>query len=172
MIDLTSPWYVVTLLGAPELWAMFSVLVFVIMMAMRVINKGKRDRKTKESLKEFVIRLAPTLVLTFMLVLVFKGFFAVPRQCVPCITELTGCNPYCPVDSSFPSGHAATVFAGFTVIWQFAGMKREWLVIYVIPALVAISRIMLGVHTWQDVLAGAMLGIAVALIVREIDKKI
>ena len=63
MVELSSPWYAVTLLGAPELWAMFAALLFVIYIGMRVINKGKKDRKTKSRLKEFIITLAPTLIL-------------------------------------------------------------------------------------------------------------
>jgi membrane-associated phospholipid phosphatase len=172
MADLASPWYAVTLIGAPELWAMFCALLFVIYLGLRVINRGKRDRKAKSRLKEFLMLLVPTLVLTFLIVMVLKGFFAVPRQCVPCIAELVGCNPYCPLDASFPSGHAATAFAGFTVIWALAGARKEWLAIYLIPLLVAASRIMLGVHTWLDAFAGAIIGIAMVFVVMELDKRI
>jgi membrane-associated phospholipid phosphatase len=172
MIEMANPWYAVTLIGAPELWAMFAALLFVIYLGMRVINRRKRDRKTKARLKDFLMLLVPTLVLTFLIVMVLKGYFAVPRQCVPCIAELVGCNPYCPIDSSFPSGHAATVFAGFTAIWAFAGAKRKWLPLFVIPLIVAASRIMLGVHTWLDAFMGAIIGIVMVFVVLELDKRI
>lgn len=172
MLELSNPWYAVTLIGAPELWAMFAALLFVIYIGLCVINKRKKDAKTKERLKDLLMLLVPTLVLTFLVVMVLKGYFAIPRQCVPCIAELVGCNPFCPMDASFPSGHAASVFAGVTAIWMFAGARRNWLPIFVIPFLVAASRIMLGVHTWLDVFAGAIIGTVMVLVVIELDKRI
>jgi len=172
MIEVANPWYAITLIGAPELWALFAALLFTIYIGMKIINRGRRDRKTKSRLNDLLILLVPALVITFLAVMVLKGFFAVPRQCVPCIVELVGCNPYCPLDASFPSGHAATAFAGFTALWLFAGARKEWLAVYLIPLLVAASRIMLGVHTWLDAFAGAVIGILIAFAVMELDKKI
>ena len=108
-------------------------------------------------------------------VMSMKGILDVPRDCVPCITEIAGCNPYCPLDSSFPSGHAATAFAGFTAIWIFKGMKPRppaSVALFILPVLVALSRIMLGVHTLTDVIAGAIIGILVVILVSEIDKRV
>jgi len=172
MVLLSNPWYAVTLLGAPELWVMFAVLVFVIHIGMKVINRSKKDRKTKRRLHDLLFLLVPTIIITLLVVMALKGLLDVPRQCVPCLTELAGCNPYCPMDSSLPSGHSAIAAAGFTAIWLFGGRKKEWLWIYIIPILVMVSRIMLGVHTWLDVVAGAVLGIAIGFVVKEIDKKI
>jgi membrane-associated phospholipid phosphatase len=172
MVELASLWYAITLVGAPEIWSMFALVLFVILMGLRVINKGRRDRKTKHDLRELLEILVPALIITFLLVIVIKGFLTVPRECVPCIAELTGCNPFCPVDSSFPSGHAATAFAGFTAIWLYTGSRKKWLLIYVITVLVAVSRIMLGVHTWVDVFVGAILGITVSFVVQEIDRSL
>jgi len=124
MVVLANPWYAITLIGAPELWALFAALIFTIYIGMKIINRGRRDKKTKSRLNDLLILLVPTLVITFLVVMVLKGFFAVPRQCVPCIVELVGCNPYCPLDASFPSGHAATAFAGFNALWLF-GIDRD-----------------------------------------------
>ena len=63
---------------------------------------------------------------------------------------------------SFPSGHtmnAATVFGGIAVRKDFPRALR--IVLSFALALVAVSRIYLGVHTPQDVLVGAGIGILV-----------
>jgi undecaprenyl-diphosphatase len=63
--------------------------------------------------------------------------------------------------SSFPSGHAATSFAGAVVL---AYLFRRGLVVLLLLALaIAYSRVYLGVHYPSDVLVGAALGAAVAL---------
>ncbi len=63
---------------------------------------------------------------------------------------------------SFPSGHtmnAATVFGGMGLRKDFSRALR--VVLFLVTALVAFSRIYLGVHTPQDVLVGAGMGILV-----------
>ncbi len=60
---------------------------------------------------------------------------------------------------SFPSGHtmnASTVYGGGAVRKDLPGMLR--IVLGVMVALVAFSRIYLGVHTPQDILVGAVCG--------------
>ena len=63
---------------------------------------------------------------------------------------------------SFPSGHTmngATVFGGGAMRRELPGLLRVTLGIIV--ALIAFSRIFLGVHTPQDVLVGAVVGLLV-----------
>jgi undecaprenyl-diphosphatase len=67
-----------------------------------------------------------------------------------------------PLDLSFPSGHAATSFAGATVLSAFVPRLR--VLFYVLAALVAWSRVYVGVHYPLDILAGAVLGTAVGLL--------
>ena len=65
-----------------------------------------------------------------------------------------------PHTGAFPSGHAAAAFAAATVI-AFAS-RRLAVPVYVLAALVAWSRVYVGVHWPLDVLGGAVLGVLVA----------
>jgi undecaprenyl-diphosphatase len=65
--------------------------------------------------------------------------------------------------SSFPSGHAATSFACATVL---SVLVPRWRVpFFVLATLIALSRLYNGVHYPTDVVAGALLGVFVALLV-------
>ena len=64
---------------------------------------------------------------------------------------------------SFPSGHAATSFACATVLSAFAPRRR--VAFFLLATLIALSRLYNGVHYPTDVVAGALLGVLVALTV-------
>lgn len=66
-------------------------------------------------------------------------------------------------DNSFPSDHAT--IAGFlaTVLWQ---MRRSWgYLAFGLAILIGVGRVLAGVHYWQDVTAGLVIGTAIALAV-------
>jgi undecaprenyl-diphosphatase len=63
---------------------------------------------------------------------------------------------------SFPSGHAATSFACATVLAVAAPRMR--VPFYLLATLIALSRLYNGDHYPLDVLAGAALGVATALL--------
>jgi len=69
-----------------------------------------------------------------------------------------------PTSGSFPSGHAATSFACAATLAMF--LPRRAPVLYVLAALIAYSRVYVGVHYPLDVLAGAALGLLVATALR------
>jgi undecaprenyl-diphosphatase len=59
-------------------------------------------------------------------------------------------------DFSFPSGHASTSFACAFVMTRMNG--RRWAWVYIVAAMIALSRLFVGVHYPSDVLAGALFG--------------
>jgi undecaprenyl-diphosphatase len=67
-----------------------------------------------------------------------------------------------PLDLSLPSGHAATSFAGATLLAR--AQRHTALPFFVLAALVAWSRVYVGVHYPLDIVAGAVLGVGVALL--------
>ena len=69
-----------------------------------------------------------------------------------------------PATHSFPSGHATVAFACATVL-ALAVPRLRW-PFYALAALIAGSRVYVGVHYPFDVVAGAILGILIGLLVR------
>jgi undecaprenyl-diphosphatase len=69
-----------------------------------------------------------------------------------------------PTTSSFPSGHSATGFACAYVLSRAA--PRLTIPFFLLAALIAFSRNYVGVHYPLDVVAGALIGLAVARALR------
>ena len=65
-----------------------------------------------------------------------------------------------PVSSSFPSGHSAAAFAFATGVGHVSPVAAAPL--WALAAMVAYSRVHTGVHYPGDVIAGSLLGIALA----------
>lgn len=110
-----------------------------------------------------------------------KYIFKIPRPLHSLVTE-TG--------YSFPSGHASVAFAICTVIifllFKYFRDMRTYInylhaTLFSFTALlVSFSRVVLGVHRWIDIVAGAILGLFSAYVavkvyytgIRYVDKKI
>jgi len=82
-----------------------------------------------------------------------------PYNAVPALVALI--PP--PTDWSFPSGHACASFASATAMALTFGKKGAWA--FVLAALIALSRIYVGVHYPSDVLVGALIGALAAVCV-------
>lgn len=73
-----------------------------------------------------------------------------------------------PLTYSFPSGHAAGSFAAATSLAQVWSPGR--VVFWGLAALIAFSRVYVGVHYPLDVLCGALLGLACAWLVHRVRR--
>lgn len=79
----------------------------------------------------------------------------------------------CPIDFSFPSGHAAVAFAAAVILAHYD--KKRWYLYYFLASLIAFSRIYLGCHYLSDIVGGAIIGLTISQIilhVKPVNKKI
>jgi undecaprenyl-diphosphatase len=105
---------------------------------------------------QIFVRVALAAALGEILSALLKGVFGRSRPHVDGLVTL-------PATHSFPSGHSTTSFACATVLASYA--PRAAVPFFVLAALIAWSRVYVGVHYPLDVLAGAALGVAIGLFV-------
>jgi len=150
MDELSAVWQFLSMFGDIQYWLGFaigSLIIYIIL-----------DKKNKKRMSWFIFSLLPAILFSYQLSYVLKLWFAIPRPC-------TGLA-YCPTDFSFPSGHAAVIFAFATI--GVLNIKRKWLraSIVLLACLVSVSRIFLIYHTNIDVLAGAAIGVFCAYLIQ------
>lgn len=124
--------------------------VFIIMTSLFMFQENKR---------EWIIPLWTSVISTALMVYVLKLAFVRLRPFMALdilnLEESSG--------SSFPSGHSAAVFSTIAILdKEFPRIKIFWLIF---ACLVAFSRIYLGLHYLTDVVAGAVIGFTISLIV-------
>ncbi|MEG0804966.1 MAG: phosphatase PAP2 family protein [Lachnospiraceae bacterium] len=74
-------------------------------------------------------------------------------------------------DFSFPSGHAASSFASASIfLWEFP--KKIGIPFMILAGLIAFSRLYVGVHYPLDVLAGILIGVLLAWIVKKVCSRL
>jgi membrane-associated phospholipid phosphatase len=97
-------------------------------------------------------------LIMFVVLRSFKGALNLPRPLGVFPEEMVTVIGPGHRKSAFPSGHTATIFTFFG-IWALSE-RRRWASAALIlpPALVGLSRIVVGVHWPVDMLAGAALG--------------
>jgi undecaprenyl-diphosphatase len=87
---------------------------------------------------------------------VLKAVFDRPRPEGPYLVDV-------PTSASFPSGHATTAFGAAAALAVLAPSLRWWALAG--AAIVAYSRVHLGVHYVSDVVGGAVIGASVGVAV-------
>jgi undecaprenyl-diphosphatase len=111
--------------------------------------------------------LAGAVVLTSSLVSLIKEIVGRARPC-DAMGWCSAIDVASPGGHSFPSGHAAGsfAFAGFVAV----RLPRWTLVAGIYAAIVAWSRCALGVHYPSDVIAGALLGMTIGVVVGHVSR--
>lgn len=96
----------------------------------------------------------------------FRLFVHRPR---PFLADPTIFGLISETSSSFPSGHASFFFGLATVVYRHNKRWGFWF--FVGAGIIGLARIAAGVHYPSDILGGAVLGIAVGLLVNKFFKK-
>ena len=118
------------------------------------------DEKSKRLAKLCIL----AVIFSFCLSESLKGIFNRPRPDeVLNINALTEHN-----SSSMPSGHSAVSFTIFTILAYKYGY---WLLFLGFSSLVALSRIVLGVHYPSDLIVGGIIGTICAFLFIYLEKK-
>ncbi len=108
--------------------------------------------------------LAVTLGTSISLNNVLKGILMIDRP-FQTYDEVQNLREYGATGSSMPSGHAQGSSTVFFAIARHFNRRNAFIVASVLAVLMMISRMFLGVHYLQDVVAGTAIGILVALII-------
>ncbi len=75
-----------------------------------------------------------------------------------------------PDKAAFPSGHAAFYFALSTIIFLYN--KKIGILFYIGSSLIVVSRVFIGIHWPADILAGIVVGVLSALLIKKVSQKI
>jgi len=145
-------WQILSIFGDIQFWlgaAVVSLIFFFII-----------PKKSKKYIAWFVFLILPTVSIAYFVTYILKILFKVER---PCLGFLE-----CPSTYSFPSSHAAVVFAAATAVILLYKNKKLAIPLLIISSLVSLSRVMLDYHRFEDIIAGALIGIIVGIIIERV----
>lgn len=136
----------------------FLIGVFLILLAASSYSRRKKIRIL------FIVFVS-SLIARFGITTIIRFFWHRPRPFLIYPTHrLFTDNAY-----SFPSGHASFFFAFAAAIYFYNKRWGAWF--FLAGALMAVSRVIAGVHYPSDILGGMLIGIAVAYAVRRFAPK-
>jgi undecaprenyl-diphosphatase len=141
---------------------------FLVPAAMALIGSslwfvGKTKDERRRNQWGFIFAIVGLGISALVIQLIHSHFFrARPYVAFPQLIPQVQKFFYEPSVSSFPSTSATVTFAFAFGIWL--ENKRIGVLLLCMAALMSISRVYIGIHYPSDILAGAVIGIAIALI--------
>jgi undecaprenyl-diphosphatase len=141
-----------------------SIFIWILIITLIVFLEERKNQGVNRRDKKFLIIFFGSFLLTTLLADVFlKNYFRRPRPYLIAPVHYNLIANTCPVDFSFPSGHAAAAFAAAGILSYFDKKRRG--LYYTIAVLISYSRIYLGCHYLADVIAGAIIGWLISKII-------
>lgn len=144
-------WIFISFFGDLPFWVLFSITLIC------VFFYSKKIAKKIEWVYKYAL---PSVSFSALAAYTMKIIFKEPRICQGLY--------FCPSSYGFPSMHSAVAFAfsvAAVIYFRNEILKNSRLFSLIIISitfsfLIAYSRIAMGVHTFEEVIAGAMVGIA------------
>jgi membrane-associated phospholipid phosphatase len=112
---------------------------------------------------QILFQVIVVIVIAYLVSSGLKLLFGIPRPC-----ELL---ESCPESFSFPSRHTTVFFATATLLSFYISSRFLKYLVFILAGAVALWRVLAGLHTIQDVVGGAILGIVVGMLVFNIFNK-
>lgn len=107
--------------------------------------------------KRLTLAFVSFFIARFVIVEIIRALYHRPRPFLSYnVTELIQKGN----EASFPSGHAAALFAIAASLYFYNKRLAGWL--FAAAAVISIARVMAGVHYPSDILAGALIGVVTA----------
>lgn len=132
--------------------------IFIIAVAV-ILFFSKRKFLSLMILSSYLLSGIIAQILKFFIVEARPAFYLEKMNYPYFIDEVTLHNYH-----SFPSGHTASIFALAAVLAFFIKNKTYSIIFLIVAALVGYSRIYLGQHFMDDVLAGSVIGVFSSII--------
>jgi membrane-associated phospholipid phosphatase len=145
---------------------------FVLLGILLVYWIGIRNPSLTDTLRKDCLYLFALAISSYALTVVLKHIFTLPRPpgattavlpvWLPAITEPVYESIVTGDGFGFPSGHAlksTVVYGGAALLLSKWRQRRQYLIAGGIVVMVAVSRVVLGVHYLTDVVAGVLIGL-------------
>lgn len=147
-MELTAVWQFLSIFGTVEFWLGATVAAAMIYFLL--------PKKVKKYATWYVFGALPAIGGSWVIVQGLKLLFQIPRPCIGSV---------CPVGYSFPSGHAAVIFAAMTVATIHSKSRKLDVSFLSLAVLVALSRVFLGFHRIEDIVVGSVIGLLVGYLI-------
>lgn len=156
MVDVNVFWQFISIFGNIQFWIGAATTALIIYFLV--------PKSVKKYMMWFVFGALPSVVISWSIVEFLKLLFKIPRSCF-------GLD-FCPTTYSFPSGHAAVIFAAMTVAIIYSKSRKMDLSFLILALLVSASRVFLGLHRIEDIVVGGVIGFVVGFLVYKNYKEI